>query len=127
MILGRTILAPAYDRVPDFSGSSTAHANFAFSCASCKRQVVVLIDQLIDAAWTWETAAQREVDPALLTQAKEAFEFNLVGRSHDGGMPLLVFPHCSNCGMKYVLYAGVREPSNSYYVVTVQGISEVRA
>lgn len=55
------------------------------------------------------------------------FDFNLVGKSHDGGWPRLEITSCPACATQYLVYLGVQAPSNSLVRVTVEGITEWRS
>ena len=50
---------------------------------------------------------------------------NLVGKTPDGGWTAIVKIECKNCQTVYLIYAGVNEASNSFYIITLQGITEI--
>jgi len=64
--------------------------------------------------------------PEHASAIEQHFDYNLVGKSHDGGWPRLTVELCPRCGARYLVYAGVKEPANGFYIITVQGIVELR-
>ncbi len=50
---------------------------------------------------------------------------NLVGKTPDGGWTAIVKAKCKNCQTEYLIYAGVNEASSSFYIITLQGITEI--
>jgi hypothetical protein len=94
---------------------------YEFDCVECRTSVRVDVFKLANG----QDAAVLGSENA--TAVKQYFDFNLVGKSHDGGWPRFAVETCSHCGSRYLIYAGVQEPANGYYIITVQGIVEFQS
>jgi len=119
---GPQLIRPSYHREPWFAGSETSDRLYTWNCASCRAEVQVSLDAILRESWSWKSTLGKDLAAA----AHDHFELNVVGRSHDGGSPSVLLAACPSCGTRYLLYAGVEEPSNSVYRVVIQGLSEVR-
>jgi hypothetical protein len=120
--LGPQIVSPSYHREPWFSGSEISDRFYAWQCTSCEAEVRVSLSSILNEAWPSEPGFGAQLAEA----ARSHFKLSAAGRSHDGGFPSLVLSACASCGTRYLLYAGVSEPSNSVFSVVIQGLSEVR-
>jgi len=78
---------------------------------------------LTRAAWNWKEA----LGPDLAVEAQTQFSLPAGGLSHDGGWPALLIAECQSCPKSLLVYAGVREVSNSVFSITIQGVSELAA
>jgi hypothetical protein len=119
---GPQLISPSYHRDPWFSGSETSDRLYSWQCVLCRADVHVPLEAILREAWSWKSNLGHELAAA----ATAHFALNAVGKSHDGGWPSVLLARCASCGAHYLLYAGVREPSNSVYRVVMQGLSEVR-
>ena len=121
MNFGRSILSPSYSRKPHFRSGDTSGDVFSFPCLNCDQTISIQLRSLLDAAYDGGLSIGEET----LVQAKEFYRIGVVGRSQDGGWPSMIIIRCDSCHIKYLIYAGVDEPRNSMYLVTIQGITEI--
>jgi len=119
---GPQLIRPSYHRDPWFAGSEISDRVYSWQCLSCQADVHAPLDAILREAWSWESNLGEELAAATTSH----FELNAVGKSHDGGWPSVLLVPCASCSARYLLYAGVSEPSNSVYRVVIQGLSEVR-
>ena len=119
--LGRNILMPSSSRPPEYDTNRRDTGSYTFTCNTCSSDVMTPFTELIESAWNYE----RELDPALLEQARARFGIDAVGKAHDGGFVSLHRVDCPACDTLYLVYAGVREPAREWYQVTVQGVVEL--
>ncbi len=120
MKFGLSIVTPSHGRLPDFDSAETRES-FTFDCIKCVSDITLNFDNLISKYLRWE----EEIDTIALEQVKRYFEFNVVGKTPDGGWPSVVDNRCPNCETNYLVYAGVDEYYNSLFKVTLQGIVEI--
>jgi hypothetical protein len=115
------ILRPGVTRSPTYDVLDPRSREYRFDCAKCGSPVRIDLAAII--------AEDARVDSILGTANAAAirahFDFNMVGKSHDGGWPRLHVERCSLCGTRYLIYVGVNEPSNSRFLVTMQGITQL--
>ena len=119
-MFGRRILTPSLHRDASYDSAIPASRDYAFTCVRCAAVVRLDLVQIGEAQPGDETLLGRELAPAV----REHFDFNLVGKSHDGGGPRLALERCVRCGTEYLVYVGVREPTNGHVLITVHGITE---
>lgn len=121
MKFGRSVLSPSYVRKPHFKSNEAAERDFHFACLNCDQEIVVEFNNLIGAATDREDRFPAE----FIKAAEEFYGIGLAGKSPDGGFPVFYGVTCGNCKTNYLLYAGVDEPYNSIYLVTIQAITEL--
>ena len=121
MKFGRTKLSPSYTRQPNFKSHESREKHVEFGCINCYEPIVVEYSLLIDRVFGWEQYLGEE----LASEAKEFYRIGGVGKSQDGGWPSMVTMRCPKCKTQHLVYAGVDEVSNSVYLVTLQGITEI--
>lgn len=119
-MLGRVVLRPSVSRGPDYDVTKECGRFYQFACVDCGRSVTIDLAKFL----SFDTARDEIFGSGHASAIHAHFEFNLVGKSHDGGWPRLRMEPCPHCGTRYLVYAGIREPSNSHSLVTVQGITE---
>lgn len=117
-MLGNRLLAPSYWRPASYDSANPASRFYDFPCAACGVHIQLDLEA---------SSNSGPGDEMLLGPEHAAirahFDFNLVGKSHDGGGPHLFLAPCAACGARYLVYLGVREPSNGHVLITVQGIT----
>lgn len=118
---GRIILRPSPAREPAYDSQEACAAGYTFPCAECETPVTLDLPGLLERAGDERMLGGTEAD-----RIREHFEFNLVGKAHDGGGPRIAVERCRRCGTRHLVYLGVREPANGWYRVTVQGITELK-
>jgi hypothetical protein len=112
-------LVPGYGRKPSYTGGA-ANEPLSYPCASCKVENEVSASDMERASWDCKEALGQD----LWALASEHFGFNtVVGKAQDGGRPAVVRRVCGACGHELLVYAGVRESSNSWFVITLLGAS----
>ena len=112
-------LVPVPGRKRTYAGGAT-NEPLSFPCAACKAENVVLTSDLERASWNCREVLGED----MWTLAAEHFCFNtVVGKAQDGGWPAVVRKVCHGCGQEVLVYAGVREVSNSWFVITLLGVS----
>jgi transposase-like protein len=121
MNFGKSILSPNYFRNPDFTSRDSRNTAFKFVCANCQNELEVEYKSLIGEEWCWES----NFDEKSLSEIKQFYLMNVVGKSPTGGFPAVIEFSCHHCQKDYLIYAGVDESSNSFYVVTLHGITEI--
>ena len=114
-------LEPSYSRSADFEGDDLSKDKYGFECGNCGAQVFAAYGDFQTAAWSWN----ENLPEHIVAAAKDVFQLNMVGRSHDGSLQAVILADCSDCGDRYLVYAGVDEGPNSYYRITVQGIVRI--
>lgn len=121
MKFGKSILSPSRSRKPAFTSYDSLGRGFKFVCANCPKEIEIEYKSLIGEEWKWEN----EFGAKAVREIKRLYNMDRVGKSPDGGSPAVIKSSCKNCRTGYLIYAGVNEPSNSFYVVTLQGITEI--
>jgi hypothetical protein len=119
-MLGRVVLRPSVSRLPHFDMVKEGGRFFQFVCVECGRSVTIDLGKFLG----FDTAKDDIFGSSHANAIHAHFEFNVVGKSHDGGWPRLRSECCPHCGTRYLVYVGIREPTNSRSLVTVQGITE---
>ena len=121
MKFGKSVLSPSYTRQPDFKNIKAGEKFYSFACANCNQTISVEFDSLIGQSYS----LQETFGKKLADEIKEFYQIGVVGKSQDGGYPSMITVECGSCKTNYLVYAGVEEVSNSVYVVTMQGITEI--
>lgn len=115
------LIQPSYSRIPVYDSIPDANDVFQFVCEKCGETISKLYSDFIGKAWTWRdeyTAADQKA-------ISEHFQMNVVGKTPDGSAQSIASISCTNCGAKYLIYAGINEYANSAYKVTLQGLSRL--
>jgi hypothetical protein len=120
-MLGKSKLSPSYTRKPTFKSHESNEKHFEFGCIHCGEQIAVEYNLLINRVFGWE----QHLGEGLASEAKALYGIGMSGKSPDGGWPSIVKVQCPKCLTEHLIYAGVDEASNSVYVVTLQGITEI--
>ena len=121
MKFGKSVLSPSYTRSPDFISHKTGEKFYNSACVNCNQTISIEFDSLIRQSYSWQDALGEK----LVAETKEFYRIGVVGKSQDGGFPSMIIIECKSCKTDYLIYAGVEEISNSVYVVTMQGITEI--
>ena len=119
---GKSKLSPSYTRKPSFKSYESKETLLEFGCVNCEAPIVVEFNLLTNRVFGWE----QDVGEGLAAEAKEFFRIGVVGKSQDGGWPSMIKVQCSYCKTMHLVYAGVDEVSNSVYLITLQGIVEIK-
>ena len=122
-MLGKRIVSPSLWRTPTYDSFRPETRDYRFSCITCGAEIALDLEQLLSGAADAETLLGTEH----VNTIKAHFDFNLVGKAHDGGWPRLQLASCPACCTQYIIYLGVQEPTNSHVLVTVEGITEWQA
>ncbi len=99
----------------------SAKKGFKFNCVNCQTVVEIKYETLIGKEFSWHD----EFDGKTYNEIKRFYDMNAVGKTPDGGWTAIDKCQCSNCQIKYLIYAGVDEYYNSLYKITLQGITEI--
>jgi len=121
MNFGKSILSPSYLRKPDFTSHESPEKVFNFECVNCQNNVKVKFKEIIGAEWSWKSY----FDAQTVNEISAFYKMNLVGKTPDGGWTAISKVECKNCKTEYLIYSGVNEASNSFYIITLQGITEI--
>lgn len=117
------IKVPSYQSEPDFvTGRLDENETFDFDCSCCG--VVLKIDFQRQIKYSWNGNSDRLTESER-TQLKRHYGIGLSEKAHDGGFPVFDNIACVECGQQYVTYCGVREFSNSAYIISVLGIQKI--
>jgi hypothetical protein len=121
-MFGRDLILPSLSRAPAYDSERDADdATHGMSCTACGQAMAVRFAELLQRGLDY----QRELGSEIAECAAEHFGIGVVGKAHDGGWPSLLRIQCATCRASYLVYAGVREPANGRYRVTVQGVTEL--
>jgi hypothetical protein len=120
-LFGARIVKPSLTRRPSYDIIEPHTREYRFDCTVCGSQVRLDLDAILSE----DGRADSILGPENAAAIRAHFEFNMVGKSHDGGWPRLHVERCSRCRTRYLVYVGVKEPSNSRFLVTVQGITQL--
>jgi DNA-directed RNA polymerase subunit RPC12/RpoP len=115
------ILRPSVTRAPAYDDLEPRSREFRFDCAKCGSSVRIDLGAII----AEDARVDSILGPENAAAIRAHFDFNTVGKSHDGGWPRLHVERCRRCGTRYLIYVGVKEPSNSRFLVTMQGITQL--
>jgi hypothetical protein len=120
MMTDNLILNPSNWRKPNFRSGDDASATYIWQCPSCGKDVKQSYGKVLKEYGGIGDSPFTKEDIATFS---EIFDIGYVGKSHDGGWPCFTKATCPGCSVRFVVYAGVQEPSNSFYIITIQGIS----
>jgi hypothetical protein len=115
MKFGKSILSPSYLKKPDFTSHEIHKKVFSFECVNCQNNVEIKFKEIIGAEWSWKS----DFDKQTVSEISAFYKMNLVGKTPDGGWTAIVKIECKNCQTEYLIYAGVNEVSNSFYIITL--------
>lgn len=121
MKFGKSILSPSYFRKPDFDSLDSADKTFTFDCVNCEKKIQKEYREIIGKEWNWKDNFDNET----IQEIKQFYNFNAADKSPDGGWIAVEKISCKNCQTNYLIYAGVNENYNSFYKITLQGITEI--
>jgi hypothetical protein len=119
----KLILAPSYSRDPAFTTGKNASATYSWTCPVCGEEVSIPYEKIIQQYGGKHSSPYIEKEEKTLFKI---FDIGYVGKSPDGGWPVFSLATCPSCKTKFSVYSGVREPSNSLFVITMQGIAQIR-
>lgn len=118
----RDLFQPSHTRPAAFiSTRDSADAEYALPCAACAASVSVPYGEIIRRGLDYEHAFGPDASASIAAH----FGIGLVGKAHDGGWPAFLRLTCRQCCAAYVLYAGVAEPRNSVFHVTILSVAEL--
>lgn len=124
MELETEIKKPSYQSEPDFvTGKTDKIKTYGFKCTDCGADVNIDFQRQIKYNWTGITDLISDSEKAIL---KKHYGIGLFEKAHDGGFPVFDKITCKKCGQEYVTYCGVREFSNSAFLIHVQGIQKIK-
>ncbi|MGI8494037.1 MAG: hypothetical protein ACR2L1_01830, partial [Pyrinomonadaceae bacterium] len=118
---GKSLLIPSDSRKPAFTSYNFQSKGFRFACLKCTNEIEVEYDKLTGKGMNWE----EKFDAKIVGEIKQYYDMNAVGGSPDGGETAVIEFSCAECQTKYLIYAGIKEPSPAFYVVTLQSITEI--
>jgi DNA-directed RNA polymerase subunit RPC12/RpoP len=116
-IIGKDLLKPSDSRKPFYTGFDTRGISYSYDCLSCGSAIETQIMVLGN--------SRSNVPIDLIQLFKEHFGIGISGKTRDGGWPAFQIVACPTCGHQYVVLTGVKESSNSFDVITIQGICEI--
>jgi hypothetical protein len=114
------ILKPSNWRKPNFRSGDDVSSAYTWQCPSCVELVKQSFDTILKEYGGMGNSHFTKEDIAIFNKI---FDIGYVGKSHDGGWPCFTKAMCPGCRANFVVYAGLQEPSNSFYIITIQGIS----
>lgn len=112
------IIEPEYNRTP-FYQTGKCENDYSFSCDGCGKLITIDSNKQIKNSWNGKTASLTDRDFVFL---KAFYKIGSSNKSADGGFPVFDRLACSKCNCKYISYCGVREFSNSSYLITLNGL-----
>ena len=115
--IGKDLLQASDSRKPFYSGYDARGIYYSFNCLSCDSSIETPIIFLYN--------LKSNVPTKLIQFLKEHFGIGLSGKTRDGGWPAFQKVDCPNCAHQYIVLTGVKEPSNSFNIITIQGICEI--
>lgn len=121
MKIGRSLLSPSYNRLPDFVGDELRNGFYQFACGTCRTKLEIDYYSLCNR----EDSKFENSSEISIKNLKELYGIGIVGKSQDGGWPVFNIVKCNACKAEFVVYTGVNEVANSFFRVTVQGITEL--
>lgn len=121
MNLGKSLLIPSDSRKPVFTSYNIQSKGFRFACLNCTNEIEVEYEALTGAGLNWEEKFDKET----VAEIKQYYDMNEGGESPDGGIQSVIEFSCGECKTLYLIYAGIKEPSPLFYVVTMQSITEI--
>lgn len=121
VVFGRDVTKPGIARKPTYDVGHPETAAYEFPCVVCQEPVSLDLTVYLGFAAGRDDVLGDDNRAAI----REHFDLNLVGKAHDGGWPRLRVEACRKCATRYLVYVGVKEPTNSWFQVTVQGIVEL--
>jgi hypothetical protein len=119
----RRILAPSATRRPTYDILEPYGRDYWFDCSVCGNSVHLDLDAILKEDGRVQTILGAANEAAI----RDHFELSSAGKSFDGGWPRFHVERCSRCRTRYLVYVGVNEPSNSRFLVTMQGITQLAA
>jgi len=120
-LFGARIVSPDLTRPPSFDVLHPHTREYRFDCAACGTVIQIDLDAILSEDGRVDSILGAENAAAI----RAHFDLNMVGKSHDGGWPRFHVERCSSCRTAYLIYVGVKEPSNSRFLVTMQGITQL--
>ncbi|HSK71101.1 MAG TPA: hypothetical protein VK892_05365 [Pyrinomonadaceae bacterium] len=121
MKFGKSILTPSYHREPNYNSGEPLDKTFEFLCVNCSVEISVKYNSLCGKEWSWKS----DFSEIIVNEIKQFYKMNMVEKSPDGGSTFVIKVTCENCKTNYLIHAGVKESANSYYIVTLQGVTEI--
>ena len=118
MKIGKPIVGPSYSREPAYKTGDDKTLEYEWQCTTCHGQIAIRYSDI--------APGKRAFSEAEIQELKDYFKIGYVGKSQDGGWPEFLKVPCPRCNTVFVVYAGVKEPANSFLLVTIQGIAEIR-
>lgn len=117
----RKIIEPKHDRKP-FYRTVEYEDDFSFDCDECGKSILLDSKRQIDNSWNSKPDFVTKRDFDFL---KAYYKIGINNKSADGRFPVFDKLTCSKCGSKYISYCGVREFSNSAYLITLNEIIRI--
>jgi hypothetical protein len=114
----KRIIEPENDRKPYYR-TVDCETDYSFSCDECGKPITMDSNEQIKNCWIGKTESITDRDFEFL---KSIYKIGIINKSTDGGLPVFDKLTCSKCESKYISYCGVREYSNSAYLITLNGL-----
>ena len=122
MKLSKSFIQPSATKLPFYHGDSSGNSSYRFQCRSCESNVEISFSNLLHNTWGWNEIFSKDE----VFEIKKHFDIDPSNRTPEGGWPCISLASCKNCNLKYILYIGFDEYSNSVYRLTEQGLSIVK-
>jgi transcription elongation factor Elf1 len=119
----KKIIEPKFDR-ESFYKTNEKEIDFQFSCDDCGKEIIISSIAQINNNWIGKTDLITDYDFNFL---KEFYKIGLNNKSYDGGFSVFDKLTCSKCESKYISYCGVKEFSNSAYLITLNGLLKIES
>ena len=117
----KKVIEPDHDRKP-FYRTDEYENDFSFACDECGKLILLDSKRQIDNNWNDKRDSLTKHDFDFL---KNYYNIGLNNKSIAGGFPVFDKLICPKCDSKYISYCGVREFSNSAYLVILNGILRI--
>jgi hypothetical protein len=114
----KKIIEPENDRKPYYR-TVDYETDYTFSCDECGKSITLDSNNQIKNCWIGKSDSITQRDFEFM---KAIYKIGLSNKSTDGGLPVFDRLICLKCESKYISYCGVREYSNSAYLITLNGL-----
>ena len=85
-------MSPSYSRHSGYDSLADENNGYKFECSQCEQKVFFPFAMLIGKEWSWENSYEKNV----VVQIRDHFKMNIVGKTPDGGWPVISELTCQN-------------------------------
>jgi hypothetical protein len=109
-------------RKPDIDITSQEDRSFTWKCPKCSLEVSVPLRSRLH---VWDMFPAGDFTPKEREEVKRHYAMGSYSRSPCGGGIHFEKISCPSCSARFLFSYGVHEPSNSYLILTTQGVVEI--